>query len=266
MSRIWYDTPMIFFLILIAFIGLVMPFPKPNRFRWLRQHHAHRGLYDELHPENTLGAFENAISEGLGIECDVRLSKDDKVIMMHDPTLKRLCNINKRLDDFTYEELQSLKIANTEYSFIDLETFLQCVDGQVPIMIEIKPTSQAQKIVDMVYHQLESYVGNVSVISFDPRIVAMCKRKKENDRPVGQIIEVHFKNKTLSIWQRFALTFNIYQRYSKADFVSVNVDLFPFYQWMTWFGVCVGVWAIRSKKMLSQCRSNNIAILEKEAL
>jgi glycerophosphoryl diester phosphodiesterase len=257
---------MIFLLVIIALVLLVMPFPKFNQFRWLRQHHAHRGLYDELHPENTLGAFEIAISEGLGIECDVRLSKDDELIVVHDPILKRLCQRDDRVDELTFEELQTIKIANSVYSFINLKTLLDLVDGQVPIMIEIKPNSKPQQSVDKLYELLVEYEGNVSVISFDPRIVAMSKKKKMRDIPVGQIIEVFLSHKSLPYWQRWALTLNVYQRISRADFVSIHLDLFPYYQWMTWFGVLVGVWTIKSPKDLQRCRTNNVAVLEKEAL
>jgi len=37
---------------------------------------AHRGLYSSGVPENSLAAFENAVLSGLGIELDVRLTKD----------------------------------------------------------------------------------------------------------------------------------------------------------------------------------------------
>lgn len=257
---------MIFLLVIIALVLLVMPFPKSSQFRWLRQHHAHRGLHDELHPENTLGAFETAISEGFGIECDVRLSKDNELIVVHDPTLYRLCQRDDRVDELTYDELQKIKIANSDYSFINLKTLLDLVDGQVPIMIEIKPNSQRQESVDKLYDLLADYTGNISVISFDPRIVALCKKKKKRDIPVGQIIEIFLSHKSLPLWQRWALTLNVYQRFSRADFLSVNIDLLTYYQWMTWFGVLIGVWTIKNPKDLQRCRKNNVAVLEKEAL
>ena len=37
---------------------------------------AHRGLHNNIYPENSLGAFENARDNGFAIELDVRLLKD----------------------------------------------------------------------------------------------------------------------------------------------------------------------------------------------
>ncbi|RCH96747.1 hypothetical protein CU097_010136 [Rhizopus azygosporus] len=50
---------------------------------------AHRGFSAE-NPENTLISFENAIKAGTtALEGDIRLSKDNEIVMMHDTTLNR---------------------------------------------------------------------------------------------------------------------------------------------------------------------------------
>jgi glycerophosphoryl diester phosphodiesterase len=48
---------------------------------------AHRGGAG-LWPENSLLAFENALKLGVdGLECDVHLTRDGEVVVLHDPTL-----------------------------------------------------------------------------------------------------------------------------------------------------------------------------------
>src|SRR5215510_2479468 len=50
---------------------------------------AHRGG-SKLRPENTLAAFDHALSLGVdGLECDVHLSSDGEPVVIHDPTLDR---------------------------------------------------------------------------------------------------------------------------------------------------------------------------------
>ena len=50
---------------------------------------AHRGGA-ALAPENTLSAFENAWKIGVDmVECDVHLSKDGELVVMHDPDVSR---------------------------------------------------------------------------------------------------------------------------------------------------------------------------------
>ena len=48
----------------------------------------------ETLPENTLGAFENAVKHGYGIEFDVWRTNDGQLIVHHDPKLNRTCGKN----------------------------------------------------------------------------------------------------------------------------------------------------------------------------
>ena len=72
-----------------------------NIFRGVN--YAHRGLHspDRKIPENSLAAFRLAAKEGYGIELDVQLSKDGKVVVFHDDTLDRVCGVHARVDDLT---------------------------------------------------------------------------------------------------------------------------------------------------------------------
>lgn len=257
---------MIFLLIILVFIVLITPWPKSSKFRWLRQTLAHRGLFDEHHPENTFGAFQLAINQGLGIECDLRLTTDNVLVVFHDPHLNRLCQSDLEVSKSTYEEIKTIPILNTSYTIMRLEEFLNQVSGQVPIMLEVKPNSRHKDTIDTLYNQLRDYQGLVSIVSFDPRIVKACKKRNDNQYPIGQIIEQQFTNKTLPYYQRLALTINAFQRITKADFISVSTSMWPYYQWMTWFSIVVGVWPIRTVNQLKKCNRNNIAIVEKEAL
>ncbi|MEO8482431.1 MAG: glycerophosphodiester phosphodiesterase [Acidobacteriota bacterium] len=68
---------------------------------------AHRGG-SKLNPENTLAAFGHAVMLGVdAIECDVRLSKDGEVVVIHDETVDRTTNRTGRVGDFTATELAS---------------------------------------------------------------------------------------------------------------------------------------------------------------
>lgn len=71
---------------------------------------AHRGV-SALMPENTLPAFGAALALGADeIEFDVRLTKDQKLIVSHDNTLERISDGQGSLCEFTLEELQKLNI------------------------------------------------------------------------------------------------------------------------------------------------------------
>jgi glycerophosphoryl diester phosphodiesterase len=69
---------------------------------------AHRGAMD-THPENTLSAFEEAIRLGAHmIEFDVRITKDKKLVIMHDATVDRTTDGTGRVSELTLKEIQLL--------------------------------------------------------------------------------------------------------------------------------------------------------------
>ena len=74
---------------------------KPKNF-------AQRG-YSGKYPENTMLAFKKAVEAGAdGIELDVQLSKDNRIVICHDETVDRTTNGKGYIKDITLEELQKL--------------------------------------------------------------------------------------------------------------------------------------------------------------
>ncbi|KAI9006432.1 PLC-like phosphodiesterase [Hyaloraphidium curvatum] len=75
---------------------------------------AHRGANKPsegaaIGPENTLRAYRLALESGAdGIECDLGLTKDDRLVAMHDSTVDRTTGSKGRLRDLTLEEVRKL--------------------------------------------------------------------------------------------------------------------------------------------------------------
>jgi glycerophosphoryl diester phosphodiesterase len=79
---------------------------------WIRDRRplsvAHRG-HSIAYPENTLEAYRKAIELGAEmIECDVNITSDGKLVMIHDATLDRTTNGTGRVSGMTWEEIQRL--------------------------------------------------------------------------------------------------------------------------------------------------------------
>ena len=73
--------------------------------------YAHRG-YSGKYPENTMLAFQEAAKTGCdGIELDVQLTKDGKVVVIHDEAVDRTTDGSGKVKDFTYQELARLNAA-----------------------------------------------------------------------------------------------------------------------------------------------------------
>ncbi len=73
---------------------------------------AHRGDLSEC-PENTLSAFQSALAAGAdGVELDVRLTRDDRLIVFHDASLDRTSDSQGPVRGHTLAELRSLDVGS----------------------------------------------------------------------------------------------------------------------------------------------------------
>ena len=61
-------------------------------------------------PENSLAAFAAACEAGFGIELDVQLTKDGRVVVVHDDNLLRVAGDPRKIADLTYEELSRIPL------------------------------------------------------------------------------------------------------------------------------------------------------------
>ena len=102
--------------------------------------YAHRGLWNAAEgvPENSLPAFARAAEQGYAIELDIQITKDGRIVVFHDDTMKRMCGNEGKISDYTYEELQQFHLGDSTEKILLLREALQTVDGRVPLLIEIK--------------------------------------------------------------------------------------------------------------------------------
>lgn len=142
---------------------------------WLGgQPYAHRGLHGERAGENSPAAFAGAIAAGLGIECDVRLSRDGRAIVFHDETLDRLTGRAGRIDAMNVGEITHVPLTVGGDRIPTLRDLLEQVAGRVPLLIEVKSRRETSPrlLCAAVRRDLEGYLGPVAVMSFDPRVGA----------------------------------------------------------------------------------------------
>lgn len=154
---------------------------------------AHRGISAKA-PENTLAAFERAAQvPGIDmIELDVRLSKDNEVIVLHDRTLQRTTTGNGPARSYTLDELKSFDAGSwfhPSYASERIPTLrevLEAVGTKLWVNIEVKsdlfhredPEYLAQRVLAVVRDCEMS--ARVLVSSFDHAIVAAVKRLEPN--------------------------------------------------------------------------------------
>lgn len=75
----------------------------------------HRGGREAGFPENSIEGFQQVLSKSTAfIEIDPRLTKDSVIVLMHDETLDRTTNGTGKVSDYTWDELQALRLLDFE--------------------------------------------------------------------------------------------------------------------------------------------------------
>jgi len=174
---------------------------------------AHRGMFDNIKiPENSIASFKKALKYNYSIELDIQLTKDNILVVFHDPNLKRMTGIDKLVEETNYNDLKKLKLLNTNEHIPTLDEVLELIDNKVLLDIEVKQTKRIKEITNILKDKLSNY-NNYILKSFDPRIVRSLKKNINTE--VGYLIDT--KHKVLS---------NILIiKYSKADFLSISKKL-----------------------------------------
>ena len=77
---------------------------------------AHRGLISNKIKENTLESFVNAIRHNYdGVELDIRKTKDNVIVVLHDSFINRTSNGSGYIKNFTYKELLKYNFGTKKY-------------------------------------------------------------------------------------------------------------------------------------------------------
>lgn len=166
-----------------AAVGSLVYITAPGKIRkrrkapLVKRNYAHRGLHkrDKSIPENSIAAFERAARRGYGIELDVQLSRDGRVVVFHDDTLNRVCGVDSRVDELTYDELRQLRLCGTEHTIPLFSEVLKTVRGRGPLIVELKNGRHNSELCEKTYAMLRRYNGEYCIESFNPFIVRWFK-------------------------------------------------------------------------------------------
>ena len=127
--------------------------------------YAHRGS-SSTHPELTMAAYKAAIDDGAdGFECDVRVTKDNQLVLWHDADMQRVAGNAARIADSTFKEIKS------HYpQAITLDELLTLArDNKKELAIETKHPVPSGSAVEKKVMQLlkqEKPVADIHVMSF----------------------------------------------------------------------------------------------------
>lgn len=148
-----------------------LPFTEKGNIKMI----AHRGL-SGLERENTCPAFVAAgVKSYYGVETDVHVTKDGKLIVVHDDDLLRVAGLNIPVEESTFAELRAVRLRDTDGVTERADLFLPSLDEYLSIckkynkqaVLELK-NGMSQACVERVADAVEScgWTARTTFISF----------------------------------------------------------------------------------------------------
>ncbi|MEG0692368.1 MAG: glycerophosphodiester phosphodiesterase family protein [Oscillospiraceae bacterium] len=168
-------------LLIVLYLFAIMPSLQTQltkKFKYVQ--FAHRGLHGNGVPENSMQAFSLAVEQGLGIEFDIHLTKDNQVVIIHDNDTQRVCGKKLLVEESTYEELCTLSLENTDEKIPLLTDLLKLVNGKVPLLVELKSNAMETKLCPFAAEILGKYTGEYCIESFNTFIVAWYRKHRKH--------------------------------------------------------------------------------------
>jgi hypothetical protein len=146
----------------------------------------HRGLDPSRNPyfaESSREAFANQLARGFGLEFDLRRTKDDRLIVIHDSNLRRISNgkDDREIQDVALAEILAMDFEGCR--LMDLPALLQLIkekqSGGALSALHLKYGSQEPETLDLVLAALQK-AEPVPCIIFDVT-VETARYLKERD-------------------------------------------------------------------------------------
>ena len=163
------------------------------------------------------------LEKGFGIELDVQLTKDLVPVVFHDFTLKRVCGVDKKVRELTFDQLQELRLCGSDQRIPSFDQVLRLVKGRVPLIIEYKIEALDTRVCELGDRLLSDYPGAYCMESFNPLGVWWYKRhRKEVFR--GILSDNYVKNGDRAFPAIFyeILHNMLFNFLAKPDFIAYN--------------------------------------------
>ena len=101
----------------------------------------HRGGHEVNYPENSIEGFRQVLTHMPAFfEIDPRLTKDSVIVLMHDATLDRTTDATGKLSDYTFSELQSVRLKDHEGNI---------TSAKIPTLEEVIKWSKGKTVVNL---------------------------------------------------------------------------------------------------------------------
>lgn len=130
---------------------------------------AHRGGPYKGFPENAIETFDNVVKHTpVVIECDVAITKDSVLVLMHDKKLDRTTTGSGNVNDVSFNEIKNIKLKDNEgnltsYSIPTLDDVLAWGKDKVLFTLDVKRGVPFEKVISAIEkHSATDYAAVIT--------------------------------------------------------------------------------------------------------
>jgi glycerophosphoryl diester phosphodiesterase len=189
---------------------------------------AHRGASHDA-PENTLAAFRLAWEQGAdGIEADFFLTKDGRIVCLHDATTKRTAGVDLPIAETNWDRLQPLDVGSWKGErwagerIPLIEQLFELVPEGKKIYVEVKCGPEIIPALERAIAESKLKNEQIVIISFKESVIAESKRRFPEIK-ANWLVAYH-KDKTNGVWKPAQDEILATLKRSKADGLGTEAN------------------------------------------
>ena len=221
---------------------------------------AHGGLNDSSKPANSLAAVVAAAEAGYGVEIDIQVSQDGVAFLLHEANAFKETGINLEIGESHSRDLENLTHLNG-MKVTTLKEVLQHISPQVPLLVDLKDTNNAKRLLKAVLPHLSARLSATAVQSFQPSVVSLAKRWQKQ-LAVGQLLEE--ANDAMTFMKKFQTRFATSNFLTRPDFLPVYLPVIDSRMvrfWHRTLSAPLIAWTVTSETEMQFCEERGIAMI-----
>jgi glycerophosphoryl diester phosphodiesterase len=216
--------------------------------------YAHRGASADF-PEHTMAAYRGAIEQGaLGFECDVRVTKDEVLVLWHDANMKKEAKSAAIIANSTYAEIKQIyPAAMTLNELLDL-----AIENKKSLALETKhPVPTGNRVEELIIAELQKRKDAIKKSGIEIAIMSFSwfaiEKIKKMDPTIKTVMLLHDFNQKLS------------RRFTSAQVIGPSVEMIKkspeLVTEIKKSGKELYVWTVDSTEDLQYCASVGVDIV-----
>jgi glycerophosphoryl diester phosphodiesterase len=216
--------------------------------------YAHRGASADF-PEHTMAAYRGAIEQGaLGFECDIRVTKDEVLILWHDANMKKEAKSAAIIANRTYAEIKQIYPAvMTLNELLDL-----AIENKKSLALETKhPVPTGNRVEELVVGELHKRKDAIKKSGIDVAIMSFSWFAIEKIKKMDPTIK--------TVMLLGDITNKITRRFTSAQVIGPSVEMIrkspELISEIKNSGKELYVWTVDSTEDLQYCASVGVDIV-----